>query len=164
MKNEPKGPFDSAISHLANRLNSRGEGSEREELRQSIRVLEAAGKTICLCGSTRFTEQMLVKQWELTKQGYIVLSWCALPNSYFDGEDKAHVGDQEGVKATIDEVHKRKIDMASKVFILNVGGYVGDSTKSEIKYAIDHGKFLRWLELESANRILAALYEGEEEK
>ena len=34
------GTFDAAINHLTNRLNSRGEGSEREELRQSIRVLE----------------------------------------------------------------------------------------------------------------------------
>jgi len=47
-------------------------------------------KIICLCGSTRFTEEMLVKQWELTKQGYIVLSWCALPDSYFKGEDTTH--------------------------------------------------------------------------
>jgi len=37
---EPKGPLDAAINHLTNRLNSRGEGSEREELRQAIRVLE----------------------------------------------------------------------------------------------------------------------------
>ena len=45
-------------------------------------------KVVCLCGSTRFTREMLVKQWELTKQGYIVLSWCALPDDYFQGEDK----------------------------------------------------------------------------
>ena len=37
---EKKGPFDAAINHLTNRLNSRGEGSEREELRQAIRILE----------------------------------------------------------------------------------------------------------------------------
>ena len=41
---ESKGPFDAAITHLTNRLNSRGEGSEREELRQAIHILEAAGK------------------------------------------------------------------------------------------------------------------------
>src|SRR4030067_2832031 len=40
-------------------------------------------KIICLCGSTRFTEQMLVKQWELTKEGFIVVTYCALPDSYF---------------------------------------------------------------------------------
>lgn len=54
---------------------------------------------------------MLIKQWEFTKQGYIVVSWCALPDNYFKGEDKAHIGDKEGVKEVVDEVHKRKIDL-----------------------------------------------------
>ncbi len=98
-------------------------------------------KIICLCGSTSFTEQMLIKQWELTKQGYIVLSWCALPNSYFtDQNDTAHIGDQEGVKELVDEVHKRKIDLADKVIIININGYIGESTRSELDYAIEQGK------------------------
>lgn len=103
-------------------------------------------KIICLCGSTRFTEQMLVKQWELTKQGNIVLSWCSLPTWYFQGEDKAHIGDQEGVKALVDEVHKRKIDLADEVLVLNVGGYIGESTRSEINYAESNNKPVRYLE------------------
>ena len=103
-------------------------------------------KVICLCGSTRFTEQMLIKQWELTKQGHIVLSWCALPESYYSGEEKAHIGDQEGVKEIVDAVHMRKIDLADEVFILNVGGYVGESTSSEMAYAKEQGKIIRWLE------------------
>lgn len=129
-------------------------------LESAIRVLEAAGKKpkiICLCGSTRFTEQMLIKQWELTKQGNIVLSWCALPDSYFAGEDKNHIGDQEGVKQIVDEVHKRKIDLADEVFVINVDGYVGESTRSEIKYAIEHGKPIRWLEPDSSEAILRSL-------
>jgi hypothetical protein len=105
---------------------------------------------VCLCGSTRFTELMLVKQWELTKQGKIVLSWCALPDSYFTGEDRAHIGDQEGVKAIVDEVHKRKIDLADEVLILNVGDYIGESTRSELDYAIAHGKTVRFLEPHNA--------------
>ncbi|MGA2324302.1 MAG: hypothetical protein ABSG22_10685 [Sedimentisphaerales bacterium] len=100
-------------------------------------------KTICLCGSTRFTEQMLILQWELTKQGAIVLSWCALPDSYFKGP---HIGDIEGVKELVDEVHKRKIDLADEVFVLNVGGYIGQSTRSEIDYAIQTGKPVGYLE------------------
>ncbi len=98
---------------------------------------------ICLCGSTRFTELMLVKQWELTKQGYIVLSWCALPDSYFKGP---HIADVEGVKEIVDEVHKRKIDLSDEVLILNVGGYIGESTRSELEYAHEQGKVLRFLE------------------
>ena len=103
-------------------------------------------KVICLCGSTRFTAEMLVIQWELTKQGNVVLSWCALPDSYFDGEDKTHIGDQEGVKEIVDEVHKRKIDLADEVLVLNINGYIGESTRSEIEYAEAHKKPLRYLE------------------
>jgi hypothetical protein len=101
---------------------------------------------ICLCGSTRFTEQMLIKQWELTKQGYIVLSWCALPNSYFKSDDCFHVGDKEGVKELVDEIHKRKIDLSDEVLILNIGGYIGESTRSELNYAISHGKKIIFME------------------
>jgi len=103
-------------------------------------------KIICLCGSTRFTEQMLVLQWELTKQGNIVLSWCVLPDSYFKGEDKNHIGDQEGVKEIVDEVHKRKIDLADEVWILNIDGYIGESTRSELDYAQKKNKSIVFLE------------------
>ena len=103
-------------------------------------------RIICLCGSTRFTAEMLIIQWELTKQGHIVLSWCALPDSYFQGKDKTHIGDQEGVKEIVDEVHKRKIDLADEVFVINIGGYIGESTRSEIEYAIAHDKPVGYLE------------------
>ena len=102
---------------------------------------------ITLCGSTRFTAKMLVVQWELTKQGNIVLSWCALPDGYFDDEqDKSHIGDQEGVKEIVDEVHKRKIDLSDKVIVLNINGYIGESTRSEINHAIKVGVPVEYLE------------------
>jgi hypothetical protein len=104
---------------------------------------------ITLCGSTRFTEQMMIKQWELTKQGHIVLSWCALPDSYFKGGDKTHIGDQEGVKKIVDEVHKRKIDLSDGILVLNYGGYIGESTKSEIEYARGKGKMIKFIELKA---------------
>ena len=103
-------------------------------------------KVITLCGSTRFTGEMLIKQWELTKQGFIVLSWCALPDDYFNGGDKAHVGDQEGVKEIVDEVHFRKIDISDEIFVLNIGGYIGESTSNEIAYATKIGKPVKYLE------------------
>lgn len=103
-------------------------------------------KIVCLCGSTRFTEEMLVKQWEFTKKGYIVLSWCALPDWYFQGEDKYHIGDQEGVKKLVDEVHLRKIDLADEVFVINVDGYIGESTRNEINYSLKTGKPIEYLE------------------
>jgi hypothetical protein len=109
-------------------------------------------KVICLCGSTRFTAEMLVKQWELTKQGNVVLSWCALPDNYFQGEDKTHIGDQEGVKEIVDEVHKRKIDLSDELFVINIGGYIGKSTQSEIDYGIAHGKPVKYLESLKSNQ------------
>ena len=49
-------------------------------------------------------------------------------------------------KEMLDDMHKRKIDMADEIFVINVGGYIGDSTRSEIGYAIEHGKKIRYLE------------------
>jgi len=49
-------------------------------------------------------------------------------------------------KIALDELHKRKIDLADEVLILNVGGYIGDSTRSELNYALAHGKTVKYLE------------------
>jgi hypothetical protein len=49
-------------------------------------------------------------------------------------------------KKMLDDIHKRKIDMADEIFVINVGGYIGDSTRSEIDYALKHGKIVRYLE------------------
>ncbi len=43
-------------------------------------------------------------------------------------------------------MHKRKIDMADSIYVVNVGGYIGESTKSEIEYAREHNKKIMYLE------------------
>jgi len=53
------------------------------------------------------------------------------------------------VKKNLDELHKRKIDISDEVLILNVGGYIGESTRSELEYAISKGKKIRWLETDN---------------
>lgn len=126
-------------TNYINELSACCEAKEKAERR-------IAAPIICLCGSTRFTEQMLIKQWELTKAGNIVLSWCALPDSYFQTENRFHIGDQEGVKEIVDEVHKRKIDLSDEVYVLNIEGYIGESTTSEVKYALDNKKPVKWHE------------------
>jgi hypothetical protein len=50
------------------------------------------------------------------------------------------------VKARLDEMHLRKIDLADEVLILNVGGYIGESTARELAYAEETGKRVRYLE------------------
>ena len=52
----------------------------------------------------------------------------------------------EGTKEMLDDMHKRKIDMADEIFIINVGGYIGSSTQSEIEYAKATGKEVHYLE------------------
>lgn len=49
-------------------------------------------------------------------------------------------------KEMLDDMHKRKIDMADEIFVISVGGYIGESTKFEIEYAIETGKGVRYLE------------------
>lgn len=102
-------------------------------------------KIVCFCGSTRFAEYFMIKRWELEKQGIITFGINILPNNYF-ADGNAHGAEQENVKDILDELHKRKIDLSDEVFILNVGGYIGESTRSELDYAIKIGKPVKYLE------------------
>lgn len=97
-------------------------------------------KVITLCGSTKFKDEFMRKQKDLTLQGYIVISVGLFGHS---GDDEVWT---EGTKTMLDDMHKRKIDIADEIFVINVGGYIGESTKSEIIYAISIGKKVRYLE------------------
>lgn len=97
-----------------------------------------------LCGSTRFYENFQRANYEFTMMGHIVLSVGFYPHSpQVHGEG---VGCTPEQKAELDELHKRKIDLADLVFVINVGGYIGESTRSEIDYAKSTGKAVRYLE------------------
>ena len=97
-------------------------------------------KVITLCGSTKFKDEFLATQKRLTLEGNIVISVGLFGHS---GDDEVWA---EGTKAMLDDMHKRKIDMADEIFVINVGGYIGESTKSEIEYAKEHEKIVRFLE------------------
>jgi len=84
---------------------------------------------VCICGSARFVEQMREANRELTRRGLIVLA---------PGEMNGPVSDEE--KAALDALHLRKIDLADRVLVVNPGGYIGESTRSEIAYARAAGK------------------------
>lgn len=99
---------------------------------------------VCLCGSTRFIDAFRAANLRETLAGKIVLSIGCDTKS---DTDLIALGElTEEAKARLDELHKRKIDLADEVLILNVGGYVGKSTLSEIIYADRLSKPLRWLE------------------
>ena len=98
-------------------------------------------KVTTLCGSTKFKEEFMKVQKELTLSGHIVISVGLF----------GHSGDNEvwskGTKEMLDDMHKRKIDMADEIFVINVGGYVGSSTRSEIEYATKTNKPVKYLEM-----------------
>lgn len=93
---------------------------------------------ITLCGSTRFKEDFERVNRELTLQGNIVISVGCF----------GHSGDvfSEADKIMLDDIHKRKIDMADAIYVINKNGYIGESTKSEIKYAFEHNKSVMFME------------------
>ena len=97
-------------------------------------------KVITLCGSTRFKEEFIKAQKELTLKGNIVISVGLFGHS---GDNEVWT---EGTKEMLDDMHKRKIDMADEIFVINKDGYIGESTKSEIAYAIKSGKKVNYLE------------------
>lgn len=87
---------------------------------------------VCLCGSTRFYHAFVHANYERTMNGEIVLSVGHYPNSYIHGQNFACTVEQ---KKQLDILHKRKIDLCDYILVLNVGGYIGESTRSEIEYA-----------------------------
>lgn len=104
-------------------------------------------KVITLCGSTRFKDEFMKAQKDLILKGNIVISVGLFGHS---GDNEVWENMDEGTltktKEMLDDMHKRKIDMADEIFVINVGGYIGDSTKSEIEYAIKNGKKVNYLE------------------
>ena len=112
-----------------------GIGTENENIR-GVRMI-GNYKVITLCGSTRFKDEFMRVQKELTLQGYIVISVGAF----------GHSGDifTEETKEMLDDMHKRKIDMADEIFVINVNEYIGSSTRSEIEYAKEKGKEINYL-------------------
>lgn len=104
-------------------------------------------KVVTLCGSTRFKDAFMEAQKRLTLKGNIVISVGLFGHS---GDDEVWDGMDEGTlsktKEMLDDMHKRKIDMADEIYVINVGGYIGDSTRSEIEYATMTGKAVKYLE------------------
>ncbi|MFE1442940.1 hypothetical protein [Streptomyces sp. NPDC058739] len=97
---------------------------------------------VVLCGSTRFWEQLAEAAVYETTAGRIVLAPnCNLrrPHPLWDYPATA-----DRVKRMMDNLHLRKIDMADEVLVVDPGGYIGDSTRREIDYALSLGKPVRY--------------------
>lgn len=95
---------------------------------------------VCLCGSTRFGDAFREANLKETLAGKTVLSIGC------DFKSDQALGLNESDKIRLDELHKRKIDLCDEILVLNVGGYIGNSTRSEIEYAEKLGRRIRYLE------------------
>jgi len=97
-------------------------------------------KVITLCGSTKFKDEFLREQKRLSLEGNIVISVGLFGHS---GDNEVW---SEGTKEMLDDMHKRKIDIADEIFVINKNGYIGSSTKSEIEYAKSKGMPITYME------------------
>ena len=104
-------------------------------------------KVVTLCGSTKFKDEFMKVQKDLTLKGYIVISVGLFGHS---GDSEVWENMDEGTltktKKMLDDMHKRKIDMSDEIFVINKNGYIGSSTASEIEYAKKHDKKINYLE------------------
>jgi hypothetical protein len=142
-----------------------GRFNYENDLEDFIRALQANGrfkagsrmgrlfpKTICLCGSTRFYEAFQKANYDLTMQGHIVLSvgfYRPSVESEAERQRYEHHGESIGCtpaqKEALDVLHKQKIELADEILVLNVNGYIGDSTRSEIEHAKKTNKPVNYL-------------------
>jgi hypothetical protein len=136
-------------SHYAHLLNDYDVGRRMtfpnarawiDRLRETKQIRDIP-EVVTLCGSTEYKQEFIEANFRLTMAGKIVISvgWF----SHADHQKYAPTPDE---KAALDELNLRKIDLSDAIFVINVGGHIGDSTRREIEYARGRGKRIDYLE------------------
>ena len=114
---------------------------------ENLHRVKAGYPVVTLCGSTRFKDAFMEAQKRLTLEGNIVISVGVFGHSgdkeVWDGMDE---GTMSKTRRMLYDMHIRKIDLADFIYVINVGGYIGESTKAEIAYAKMHDKEVKYLE------------------
>lgn len=111
------------------------------EAAKEVKALRTLPLIICLCGSSRFKDDILAVSEAMTMQGHIVLA----PNVFhreMEQHDKPGLLVSDEQKGLLDVVHFRKIDLAGRIHVLNIGGYIGQSVHKEIMYAVRTDKLI----------------------
>ena len=85
-------------------------------------------EVVTVCGSTRFAEETKKIIRTLTLENHVVHSVGTF--SHAEGVEL-----DEQTKAMLDHLHLRKISSSSWIYVVNVGGYIGESTSREIAFA-----------------------------
>lgn len=101
-----------------------------------------------LCGSTRFPPAFELANMHLSLQGHIVIGLGMMGHA--DEPRGARFLTSDGnentlVKQGLDRLHFHKIDLSDAIYVVNVGGYVGSSTRKEVAYARSSGKSVEWM-------------------
>lgn len=130
---------------LRHRTHADGLAEARDIMLAAIAETHPRPTVVVLCGSTRFYDAFQQANYEQTMAGRIVLSVGFYPHAKAVHGHGEGVGHDSEEKAALDQLHLRKIDMADEVLVLNVDGYVGQSTRREIEYAYRVGKPVSWL-------------------
>ena len=112
-------------------------------------------RIVCLCGSTRFMQAYEEANLRETLAGNIVLSVGTHFHADNELENLGRVSKED--KARLDALHFDKIALADEILVLNVGGYIGESTTREVRHALSLGKQVRWLEPNSIPLEIHAL-------
>lgn len=112
---------------------------------------------LTLCGSTKFKDVFEEVNRRLTWSGWIVLSVGSFHHSE---KDHDIAGQIIARKVKLDALHKEKIDMSQAIVVIDVDGYVGSSTDSEIKHALKAGKEIFWYDVDKAPSTYGVLSAG----
>ncbi|HEV7203094.1 MAG TPA: hypothetical protein VGN18_00720 [Jatrophihabitans sp.] len=122
------------------------------EDQQASRLAGGEGKVITLCGSTRFEAEFAKVNQRFTMEGCVVISLGMFSLPELPNYD--WTADSSDLKGRLGDVHFQKIRMADEVYVVDPGGYVGDSTRREIAYAESLGKPVRYLSRERSARTV----------
>lgn len=114
-------------------------------------------KIITLCGSSRFIQEMAVCAWLLERdERAIAMGLHLLPYWYPDCPDH-HLAEHEGAAEAMDALHLEKIDLSDEIFVVDVGGYIGSSTRNEIRHAVASAKRVRFFSEEPIGRAVQGM-------
>lgn len=102
-------------------------------------------RVITLCGSSRFVDIMAVHAWKLERDQHVITMSLHLLPQWYAKDIPDHIAEVQRCAEEMDELHLRKIDISDEIYVVNYGGYIGESTAKEIKYAEKHGKRITYL-------------------
>ncbi len=101
-------------------------------------------KIVVMCGSSRFVDIMAVTEWLIERNELAITMGLNLLPQWYPDCPPDHLAEFEGCAKEMDELHLRKIDLADEIFVVDWGGYIGESTANEIEYAEANSKRIRY--------------------